>query len=257
MQEKLDILVTVKAYPNISQRHGEVVCVAGIRTDTSSNGWVRLFPIQFRDLEFSKQFQKYQVIHLRAKRHSGDPRPESYRPDTDSMEVGSKVGTSQAWRERRSLVEPLMLSSMCELLRRQKVDGTSLGVFRPAEVIEFTVEEGSESWDPSKQAVINQPSLLLPTKTGLEKIPYTFRYRYRCSDASCPSHHQSIIDWELAQAYRKWRKEYGAAEVLDRLKARWLDEMCGDSKDTAFFAGNMHQHQESFLVLGVFWPPKL
>ncbi len=56
----IELIVTVKAYPNISQRYGEVVCVAGIRTDVEPNRWVRLFPIQFRDLEFSKRFKKYQ-----------------------------------------------------------------------------------------------------------------------------------------------------------------------------------------------------
>jgi hypothetical protein len=32
--------------------------------------------------------------------------------------------------------------------------------------------------------------------------------------------------------------------------------MCGEGKDTIFYVGNMHRHPKSFLVLGVFWPPK-
>src|SRR5713226_2623428 len=34
VSDRISLLVTVKAYPAISQKYGEVVCVAGIRTDT-------------------------------------------------------------------------------------------------------------------------------------------------------------------------------------------------------------------------------
>lgn len=255
MKGAIELLVTVKAYPNISQKYGEVVCVAGIRTDVEPHRWVRLFPIHFRDLDFSKHFGKYQYIRLQTTPHSGDSRPESIRPNTDSLEVGTHLDTKRGWAARRAIVEPLMAESMCELQRRQARDQTSLGIFQPAEVSDFTAEPVSAEWDPEKQAVVSQPSLMLPTKAGLEKIPYRFRYKYRCSDGACSGHHQSIIDWELSQSYRAWRDRYGD-EVLDRLKQRWLDEMCSEAKNTAFFVGNQHQHPEAFLVLGVFWPPK-
>jgi hypothetical protein len=255
MSEPIELLVVVKAYPNVSLRYGEVVCVAGIRTDVRPNRWVRLYPIQFRDLEFSKRFRKYQYVRLQATQHTGDGRPESMRPNTDSLDLGARVGTRRGWAARRSVVEPLMVESMCALQRQQAIDGTSLGVFRPLEVSDFTVETESSEWDPDKQGVVNQPSLLFPGKTGLEKIPYRFRYRYRCADRGCGGHHQSIIDWELSQAYRVWRDQY-PSDVLDRLRQRWLDDLCGPDKDAAFFVGNQHQHPEGFLVLGVFWPPK-
>src|SRR5437879_1598199 len=53
----ISLVVTVKAYPAISQKHGEAVCVAGIRTDSAPR-WVRLWPVYFRDLPFSERFQK-------------------------------------------------------------------------------------------------------------------------------------------------------------------------------------------------------
>ncbi len=255
MRESIELLVTVKAYPNISQKYGEVVCVAGVRTDVQPRRWVRLFPIAYRDLGFSERFKKYQYISLDAEPHSGDARPESMRPNTNSLNLGNLVDTRKGWAVRRSIIEPLTIDSMCELQRRQAMDGTSLGVFRPAEVSEFTVETVEADWDPDKQAVVDQPSLLMPTKNGLERIPFRFRYRYRCSDPRCRGHHQSIIDWELSQAYRDWRGRYGN-QVLEMLRHKWLDEMCGEKKDTAFFVGNQHQHPDAFLVLGVFWPPK-
>jgi hypothetical protein len=257
MAERIELMVTVKAYPNISQKYGEVVCVAGICTDRERPEWVRLFPVPFRDLELQDQFAKYQVISLEADLHSGDSRPESRRPNVDTLQLHQKITTSGKWKKRRELVEPMLVESMCELRRRQEKDGVSLGVFKPADVEEFTWDQEEAEWSPEKKGIISQPSLLLPTKTGLEKIPYRFRYRYRCSDSKCNGHHQSIIDWELAALYRKAQWLYDTEEVrLEKIAQKWLDEMCGPKKDTHFFVGNQHQYPEGFLVLGVFWPPK-
>jgi hypothetical protein len=38
------VLVTVKTYPTLSRRDGELVCTAGVRADGS---WVRLYPVPF------------------------------------------------------------------------------------------------------------------------------------------------------------------------------------------------------------------
>lgn len=255
--ERIELLVTVKAYPNISAKYGEVVCVAGIRLDIEPKKWVRLFPIPFRDLEFSKRFHKYQVIHLDADPHGTDQRPESMRPNTDSLRLGRRIKTRSKWRERRAIVEPLSIGSMCQLQRRQSADGTSLGLFKPAQVIDLLVDEESSEWDPDKQGIVYQPSLLFPGKSALEKIPWRFRYQYLCADSSCESHRQSIIDWELAEAARTWPNRYGPDGALERIRQRWLGEMCGPDKDTYFFAGNMHRFPDRFLILGVFWPPKL
>lgn len=101
-----------------------------------------------------------------------------------------------------------------------------------------------------------QPSLLNPAKRELEKIPYKISYKYRCSEARCSGHTQSIVDWELGQMCRDWPKKYGEAGFRDKVREKWLHELCDSSRDTSFFTGNMHTHQRSFLILGVFWPPK-
>jgi hypothetical protein len=58
------VLVTVKAYPNPSKKYGETVCVAGI--DLGTGKWIRLYPIQYRDLEDEKKFKKYSIIEIKA-----------------------------------------------------------------------------------------------------------------------------------------------------------------------------------------------
>jgi len=171
------------------------------------------------------------------------------------VEVLQNLDSKKGWAKRRPFVDPLVLDSMCEIQRRQKADGTSLGAFRPGEVLDLTIDQDAETWEPSKQAIADQPSLFFADKAGLEKIPYRVRYRYTCSEPTCPGHHQTIIDWELAQSFRNWREKYETAVLLEKIRERWLGEMCRPDKETLFFVGSQHLHPAAFLILGVFWPP--
>lgn len=94
---EMTVLVTVKAYPSVSMKHGEAVCVAGIRTDTRFPQWVRFFPVKVPDLPESQQFKKYDLSKLHAKRHSTDRRAGSLRPDLGSNEVLQNVSAVR-WR---------------------------------------------------------------------------------------------------------------------------------------------------------------
>jgi hypothetical protein len=253
--ERISLLVTVKAYPALSTTYRETVCVAGVRTDTPAPEWVRLFPVQFRDMPFAQRFKKYQHISIEATKHTGDTRPETMRPNVDTIKLGTIVETKGTWADRRPFVDPLIVESMCEVAARQRADGTSLGAFRPFEVIDFEIDDDEDDWAATQAGVAAQPSLFFPGKQGLEKIPHRFRYHYRCGPC-CKGHRQSMIDWELAQSYRSWREQYDERLLLQKIRDRFLNEMCDPRKDTIFFVGNHHRYPESFMMLGVFWPPK-
>jgi hypothetical protein len=262
--ETIDFIPLVKAYPALSTKYGEVSCIAGVEITANGPRWIRLYPVPFRSLEDDQQFRKYQRVRLSVEAHRGDLRPETRRPNRDSIELrGAPISTKNAWELRRRFVEPLMAASMCEIARRQHRDKTSLGVFRPKRVIDFKIE--ATSIDAAKRQIARawsaQTSLLdglgSEERTSqlreLEQIPWTFRYRYECTEPGCKGHNPSIIDWEIAQFYRRVRRY---SDWRDRMRKRWLDEVCGKDRDTAFFVGNMHQHPGSFLILGVWWPPR-
>jgi len=260
----IDFLPLVKAYPALSKTYGEVSCVAGVEITSEGPRWIRLYPVPFRSLEETQQFAKFQPIRVTAAPHSGDRRPETRRPVRDSIEVtGTVIPTADGWRQRRRFVEPLMVESMCEVLRRQRADNTSLAVFRPKQVLDIVIE--SADVNEGKRAIARawaaQTSLLdgLGSEERrhqlreLEFVPWTFKYHYVCSDRGCKTHKQSIIDWEIVGSYRKVRNR---SDWREKLKERWLNELCSSDRDTAFFVGNQHQHPASFLVLGVWWPPR-
>lgn len=256
---EVKVLPLVKAYPNLSRKYGEVSCIAGLDMDTGE--WIRLYPVPFRSLEDKQRFRKYQPIRASVQRRGGDRRPESWRVDADSIEViAPVVSHKRGWEARRPLVEPAISESMCAVRRSQRENGTSLQMFRVREVSDLVIEDVERDPEKGRMAAAwaAQRSLLdtgelKQQREALEQIPFRFQYQYRCSDNDCRGHLQSIVDWEIVQLFRNIRD---GADWKRQIRKKWLDQMCGSDRDTAFIVGNQHQHPDGFLVLGVWWPPK-
>lgn len=256
--DEVEILVTVKAYPNPSQKFGEAGCFAGI---DRSGKHVRLYPIPFRDLDRKQKFKKYQWIRLQVRAPRNDQRPETLRPQLDTISlVGEPLSTKRAWEDRRRVVLPTASSSLCEIQALQKETGKSLGVFKPGEILDFDWEATAKEWTPAQAEKLERKPLDFflssDDREMLEKIPFSFRYRFRCTDCKAKRpHHLTVVDWELAQLYRTTRAGHTLERTLELVQAKFLKELCGSEKETYFFTGNMQRHLGSFLVLGVFWPP--
>jgi hypothetical protein len=252
------LVVTVKSYPQPSRKYSESVCVAGIRTDTSLPEWVRLYPILFRDLPADQQFKKWSEIELDVSK-SSDTRPESVKPDPSTMRVLRHIGTASNWAKRMELVEPLVIGSMCEALQRQAETGASLAAFRPAEVLNVSSDNEDPDWSEGDRNSLSQMNLFAQGKVMLEKIPWRWQYHYSCGDDCVTTrriHRQTIIDWEVAAAWRKWRHNYGSSRAAEAVRRKWFEQICAQDRDPVFLVGNQYQHLASFLVLGVCWPKK-
>ena len=246
-------LITVKAYPNPSKKYQETVCVAAI---TREEGWVRLYPINFRSLSENQSFKKYQFIQLRMQRHTNDPRPESFRPDESSIQLLNVLGTENKWRKRREWIEPTLSNSMCEIQRDRISYNKSIGAFRPKKVVDLIIEETTTDWSGKQSAALDQLMLFEKKNPKLQKIPFNFRFKYFCNDDGCKGHNQSILDWEIRELYRKIQiKTSDPDQIKTKIRAKYLDEICGKAKDTYFFVGNHSQYPKTFMLLGVFWPP--
>lgn len=253
--QRIKVMVTVKAYPQVSKKYTETVCVAGIRLDTDEPRHVRLFPVPFRDMEQGQQFNKYDIIELDAVQHESDKRPESMRPDLQSLRIIGHASSDNGWRDRAHHVRPLVVQSLCEIKRRQQAEGTSLGVFRPKSVDDFRLEP-AEAWTSHQEMLADQGHLWDPERKRLEKPPFKFMYRFRCDDTTCKGHRMGIIDWEVGAAFFSWRAKYGDAEIASRMRGKWLDEVASTKRDLHFFVGNQEQYPKTFMLLGVFWPPR-
>src|SRR3989304_4183669 len=84
--------ILVKAFPQPSHKHEETVCCAGITEDTGE--LLRLYPIRFRRLHKTNQFDRFDLVEMNITRATDDHRPESYRVNHDSirlLESGKKL----------------------------------------------------------------------------------------------------------------------------------------------------------------------
>ncbi len=225
------ILVTVKTYPELSKTYGETVCTAGIREDGS---WVRLYPVPFRRLDGREQYRLYDWITCPLTKHSGDERPESYRPTGEIERVGH-VGTSDNWRERRELLlgRPRTHRALGEIIHAAKNNAMSLAVFKPARVIDFGWEDADREWDPAKleaaRGIVAQPDLFddqswRRTFQIVDKVPYSFHYRIE--DAEGRESRMRILEWQLGALYRNCLRltEGDESQALAKVREKYFDQ---------------------------------
>lgn len=77
---------------------------------------------------------------------------------------------------------------------------------------------------------------------------------HRCGDLDCNGHTMLCTDWEMLEAYRSWRREYGDGWE-EKFRNKFEKQMI-EKFDTHFFVGTVHQHPGSWIVVGLFYPPK-
>jgi hypothetical protein len=248
-----NVLITVRTYPVPSHKGIEVSCTAGI---TDEGKWIRLFPVPYRFLDADKRFQKYQWIKVSTIKAQNDRRPESFKLNVDSIEIGESVSASNGWRDRRGFIGPLIQESLCQIqMARNSAGYPTLGIFRP-KIKRLLIEATDVEWTPQQLSDLKQRLLFNenPSQT-LEKIPFNFRYEFSCSHMGCPGHSLSCMDWEMGQSYRSWKRKYGD-DWEAAFRNRYEQEMIS-KYDTHFYVGTIHQYPNAWIIVGLFYPPPL
>lgn len=248
-----DVLVTVRAYPEPSKKYGKTSCVAGVTRDGELR---RLHPIPYRMLDQADKFRKYDVVRLRV-RKSDNVRPESHRVDLDRpFPLISRLGTTDGWRERDRWVAPFRAPSLEALTVRDVRTSRSLALVRPRHVDRLRIEPtGKVEWGEREKAKLGQePMLVSKPAAPLEKIPYKFSYEFHCEDARCNGHCMSIVDWEIHQSYRKWLRQYGD-DWEEKFRQQYANQLL--SNDLQFFVGTLASRPQTWLIIGLYYPPKM
>ncbi|MEM9410248.1 MAG: hypothetical protein AAGA30_03990 [Planctomycetota bacterium] len=254
MSIKQKILITVMTYPHPSERHQELVCTAGVN---EAKEWIRLYPIDYRYRPRGQQFRKYQWIAVELEKSGKDNRPESWRPNLDSIQIlGEPIPTKNEWRERREIIDAMPHHTVNELKSKFDKDKTSLGIVRPTKVVDLEIRKQDEDWKPKWQTLFSQMRLFGPQQKPLTKLPYSFHYHFECEDSEKP-HVAMCEDWELGTLFLGEVDRLGSeGAAAESVRKKFLDELCRKDKDTRFFMGTKFPYN-TWLVLGVFWPPKI
>ncbi|MBI2326922.1 hypothetical protein HYU92_01240 [Candidatus Curtissbacteria bacterium] len=253
-----EILIVVKTYPRPSTSYKEIVCTAGI---TRNERWIRLYPVNYRYMQYPKWYKKYQWVKVKIEKNLKDFRVDSYRPDVESIKPeGQPLDTKKdkSWLQRKEIVIPTIhYNSLEEIANDYKKFGVSLGIFKPKKIIDLKIKADSAQWSSKHQRVQSQLVLFGQQPKTLKKIPYKFIYEFICNDSRCKGHQLSIFDWEIFMLYLRLMEEkpFSMDIVLKKIKQKWLDEMWSEKRDSYLIVGTQFPNP-TFLVLGVFWPPK-
>ncbi|NTW28906.1 MAG: hypothetical protein HGA39_06025 [Coriobacteriia bacterium] len=159
------------------------------------------------------------------------------------------------WVRRDQLILP-MASTMEHLqVRADKFEG-SIGLVRVADDAEFYLQSDAATWSDKQLAIMNQESLFETSKKPLQKVPWTFRYKFRCADnPDCTGHDLQVFDWEPYELYRgqlaKWGSEKAKNDVLDK----YNEQMGPKKRNVHLFVGTTITHPTQFSCIGIYSPP--
>lgn len=271
---KAHVLVSVKTYPQPSQSYDELVCNAGfVSLDDDQWKWIRIYPIQFRQLPYEQQYRKFEWIELDLERNWRDSRQESYRPrlgiDEEIKTIGSLgTGKDRAWRERKRYALREVFDSMEELIQmaKERKVQKSLATVKPKSLLRLEIEKEKETeWSAESRNALQQLGLFDNTRTStskrlqvVSKLPYRYYYRFVTEGDQNPRK-MMIADWEIGALYWNCLAQTEGDEIAanELVRQKYEDEFF--EKDIYFFVGTTlaHHHKapNPFIIIGVFYPP--
>jgi len=262
------VLIAVKTYPSLSTKYDELVCTAGFLENGS---WVRIFPIPFRKLEYDKRYSKYDWVEIDLTKNAVDFRPESYKPRSieNAFNVVGHVETHNNWKERKDIVLKKVYTNLTQLISeaKDKTIATSLATFKPAEILDFTIEQVEREWDKGKLAALKAKAQQLHLFQNAEnpfdvvnKLPFKFSYRFK-DDAGTISK-LMIEDWEIGALYWKMLAKYDGhdreTKACEDVKKKYWDDFAL-TKDLHLFLGTVYEshvknYPNPFVIIGTFHP---
>ena len=258
-----EIFIIAKTYPTRSRKYKELVCTAGIN---QRGEWIRIYPIPFRSLEEYKQFKKYTWIKAEINPDQSDPRPESHKINTSSIEILENIPTNKTWGKRRELIleNTKIYTSLQEIIdAAREINTMSLCTFKPTKFLDIIIEKNpkEELTEKEKKEFINANRSLFDTEsceiefTGMPHIPYKFKIKFEDDQSKISS--LSVIDWEISQLFLhyKFNHQLGVEKTKDRL---WH---LINTTDLHLFLGTMRQmhirkSKNPYTIIGLFYPPK-
>lgn len=231
--------VIIKAAPDIGQKHGETVCVAGLDFDGS---WHRLYPVPFRDLDPAQRFKRWDIIEFRWRTAPDDKRVESKRINPQSIRI---VGSVRP-KERHAFAQRAIVNS----LDKQLDEGKSFALIRPENprfsIIPYSEEELIKE-TAARASLHTQTDMFSDPSISKEPPPYRFNYKFNF-DGKKRSY--NCIDWETEATFFKWRGKYGELKTIEKMIEKFGDEW--PRRGIAFAMGtHRNPNWKNWLLSGV------
>lgn len=240
LQRSEKVLITVKTYPVLSVKYNELVCTAGIN---EQGEWIRLYPIQFRQLHLEKQYRKWQYVEAMIVKSNDDMRPESHRPEQSTLEVleGYDEGSSTSRQRKIEFLEKTEShTDMKKLIEMAHQNKLSLALFEPSKIERFYCEPDEREWGKKQLEaferqkrqfkLFNDGTTVAEDFRNIQKLPYKFKYGFK--DENGRTSNMEIFDWEIGALYWNCLKSVDGNEDLacEKVKQKYFDEFVGTGK---------------------------
>jgi len=152
-------------------------------------------------------------------------------------------------------------------LARDKSEYKSLATLKPAEIVDFVIQETDRDWKEKIIAQNQQGDIFETNDRGemqsrqfVRKLPYKYSYKF-LSEGDDRPRTMMIEDWEIGALFwnclRRTDGDEGAANALVREK--YFDTFL-EKRDVYLFLGTTLQHhirsRNPFVIVGVFYLPK-
>lgn len=241
MAELLDeeVVVLVKAVPQVGIKHGETVCCAGITRDFK---WRRLYPIRFRRLTDDAKFARWQFVRYRAVLPTHDVRPESRHVYEDKITAGTSVTSD---KERAELIDRVTMPSA----RHAAEIGQTLTVVRPRNFT-FSIKPMPDAQYASLcrayETATLQKSMIDKELRAFRPPKYEFKVQFEDANGV---HKHECGDWETIAAFTKFSRQYGEQEAIARLAATYNETY--QKKGMVLALGTMAKRPQVWTLLGI------
>ncbi len=205
-ERDLEFLVNCKTYPAISTKYIETVCTGGVEADGS---FVRLYPVQFRFLTEVEQYDRWDIIRVRAYKDTKDTRPESWHLSEGSVitKLRSLTTDKQKWDWMKKTVHPSTQAMEEKGLTNGCVEIIPTRLYWKPEDI---------SLSPTQVTVLRQSNIFATDedmKQLADRIPWQFRLELTEKNSGKTGDFK-VLAWSWYQGLRRRMKTMTEAEAL-------------------------------------------
>ena len=242
----LELLVNCKTYPAVSKKYVETVCTGGVQADGQ---FVRLYPVPFRLLDEREQYERWDIIRVRAYRDTKDQRPESWHlcPGTPITVVRHLHTDKQVWEWMHRTV----FASTEEMAGRGLTNGCV-----KIEPLELYWAPDEKEWSPQQLTTLQQ-SNMFATKAQMaelaERVPWQFRLKLRETENG-QEHDAKVLAWSYYQGLRRALREKNEREALESVVERIRGSIFNPEK-TVFAIFGTHSRFKHWMISSLYHLP--
>jgi hypothetical protein len=213
--QTLELMVNCKTYPAVSQKYVETVCTGGIQADGQ---FVRLYPVPFRFLETDEQYERWDVIRVRAYRDTKDTRPESWHliPGTSIEKIGQITTEKRRWEWMRKAVHTSTAA--------MEQAGVTNGCVE-IEPLKLYWKPDPKEWTAGQLNTINQGDFFATEAQRADladRVPWQYRLSFREKNTQREDDCK-VLAWSYYQGFRRAAKtmtdEMALEQVADKIRS--------------------------------------